>query len=102
MGVTLAAHHLDPAHAVAVIGFGFDVFFAHRRVETRPAGAGIELSGRAEQLVAAADTPVGAIFVVVPIGAGERALGAFLARDRELLVGQLLFPLVVGFFDLIR
>ena len=61
----------------------------HRRVERRPAGAGIELGVRGEQRRSAADAAIGSLRVVVPVLAGERALGAFLARDPVLLGSQL-------------
>ncbi len=39
--------------------------------------------------------------MVVPVLAREGALGAFLARDAELLARELAFPLAVGFHDLV-
>src|SRR5580704_918490 len=41
MRAALAAHRFDAPHPVAVVFFGLDVVFRHRRIEARPAAAGI-------------------------------------------------------------
>src|SRR4051794_36875218 len=48
-----AAQHFVAHHAVARVALRLDVVFINGLVKTRPAGAGIELGVRAEQLQAA-------------------------------------------------
>src|SRR6266436_5781145 len=59
MASAAAAVNLRARHAVAAIGRGFDRA-RHRIVETRPAGAALELRLRHEQRLAAADADEGA------------------------------------------
>src|SRR4026208_2345630 len=92
MSVAFAAHRFGAPHAVAVVVLGLDVLLHRRRPETRPAGARIELGFPAEQFIAATDAAINALLVIVPILARKRPLRAFLARDIELFVVQLLFP----------
>src|SRR5207247_9320510 len=93
MGVAAAAHDLYPLHEKAVIGFCLDVLFCDRGPETRPARSGLELCIGAEQVVPAADALVSALFVVVPVFAGERSFRAFLARILKLFWAETLFSL---------
>src|SRR5262245_38690149 len=95
VGVATAAMHLRAAHAVAVIRFGRHVFLVGRLPEAGPAGAGIELVIRAEELGIAAHASVRALVVVVPIDARKSRLRSFLARDVELLRRERVFPLCV-------
>jgi len=97
---TLAAHHFGSPHHETVVLFGFDIFFGNRRPKAWPSGAGIELGIGREKLIAAAGTPIHSLFMVIPILAGERPLGALLPADVVLLVRQLFFPLILTFFDL--
>src|SRR5205823_11321835 len=83
------------------VGFGLDTFVGKRFPETWPAGTGFELRIRAEQRIAAAHAHILPFFVVVDVLAGERRLGAFLARDLVLLRRQLLAPLCIGFLNLL-
>src|SRR5579884_2950804 len=96
-----AAGDLGADHPEAGVGrFGNGAVMS-RRDKARPSGAGIEFRVRAEELRAAADAFVGSTFVMIPILAGERRLGAFLARDVILLGRQLTPPLgfrLVNFF----
>ena len=62
--------------------------------EARPAGAGVELRVRAEQLVAAGAAAVDAVGLRVRVRAGERRLGALLAQDVEAVGRELLAPLL--------
>ncbi len=62
----------------------------------RPAAAGVELRARLEQRRAAADAVVAAGLEVVPVFAGERALGGGVARHLVLHRVELLAPLRVG------
>src|SRR5688572_32778208 len=98
MGAAFVAGDFGAPHHEAMVVLGGDVFFRHRRPEARPAGAGVKLGIGAEQLVAAAGAAVHAFVVMVPILAGKSALGALLPADLKLLVGQLLAPLLFGFF----
>ncbi len=102
MGVAAGAEHLGPAHAESVIGLDGDVLLRDRLVKTRPAGTGIELGTGIKQRRAATDTAVHAGLVVVPKLAAEGALGAFLAGNIELFLGELLFPVGIGFLDLVH
>src|SRR5258708_39756457 len=92
MRVALRAEHLGAAHSVSAIDARLHVRIVHRRPETGPTGAGIELGAGAEQFVIAADAAIGAVVVQVPVFAGEGGLGAALARDLILLRGQLPLP----------
>ena len=96
------ADDLGAAHEEAVVGPGLDRVVVHRVEEARPAGAGVELGVGAEQLCAAAATAVDAVLLVVPVGAGERALGALLAEDLVLLGRELRPPLRLGLLDLLH
>src|SRR5581483_2954048 len=91
-----AAQHFLAHHAVAGVAPYLDVVFINRLVKARPAGAAIELGVRAEQLQAAADADVFALLVIVPVLAGESALGAVVSCDFVLLGRQLLAPLFIG------
>jgi hypothetical protein len=81
-----------------VVGCG-DILRRGRLKKTRPAGTGLELMVRAEELGATAPAVIDAAFVVVPVFAGEGGLGAFLPGDLELLGRELLAPFGVGFLD---
>src|SRR6185369_5910971 len=80
---------------------GLDVLLGDRRPKARATRTGLELGVRTEQRVATARAAVDALVVVLVIFAGKRTLGAFLAGDGELLGSQLLFPLLIGFDDLL-
>src|SRR3989344_4744913 len=92
----LGAHDLGATHEEFLVIFFSDVFLVRRLIETRPAGAGVELGVGAEQFGAAAYAAVHTVFMTVVVGAGKGTLGAFLTRDVILLRGELLFPLGVG------
>src|SRR5205085_8215701 len=51
--VARRAANLDAPHAVALVHLGLDRVLVHRLEEARPAGAGVELRIRAEELGAA-------------------------------------------------
>ena len=72
-----------------------------RRVEARPSGARLELRIGAEQRVAAADTSIETLVVILGVLVLERALGALFARDLVLFRGQLLAPFRVRLDNLI-
>src|SRR5205823_1506629 len=73
-----------------------DVLGRRGLVEARPAGSGLELRTRAEELRSAARTPVGPVLFDVPVLARERRLGAVATEDVVLLGCQTLTPLLVG------
>src|SRR5690606_38710842 len=82
------------------------LLFAHRfrrerGIEARPARAGIELRQRGEERLAATSAGVRALRLVVPVLAGERPLGALLAKDVELLGSEPLSPLGLAELDLL-
>src|SRR3954469_5790225 len=74
VGAALAANGFGAPHQKTIVLFALDILRGNRRPEARPAGAGIELGIGAKQLVTTADTTIHALFVVVPILAGERPL----------------------------
>src|SRR5262245_42831947 len=99
--VAAAAHDLGAAHEPAVVRVLGHAALRHRRPEARPAGAGVELRRAVEQRLAAADAAVDAVGLVVPVLAGEGALGALAARHLELLRRQLLAPLGFSLLDVV-
>src|SRR5690348_8456833 len=102
VGVAVLADDLGAAHEEAVVRPQFDVLEVGRLGEAGPAGAGVELGVRGEELGAAADTSVHPVGLLVPVGAGEGALGPGVAGHLVLLGRQLLAPLLLGFLDLRR
>src|SRR5262245_52723318 len=99
MCVALTAKRLGSAHKEAIVFFSGDIFFRHRRPETRPTGSRIKLGIRAKQLIAAAAATVDALLVIVPILTSKSGLRAFLPGDVKLLVCQLFLPLGIVLFD---
>ena len=91
----MLADDLGAPHEEAVVGAQLDVLEVGRLGEAGPAGAGVELGVGGEQLGAAADAAVHAVVLLVPVGAGEGALGAGLAGHLVLLGRQLLAPQVL-------
>src|SRR5215470_7296576 len=102
VSVTLRTNYLRAPHEEAVIVLCGDVLLRGWRPETRPPGSGIELLLAAEQGRATADAAVDAFLVIIPVPAGERPLGALLARHRELLRRKLLLPLGIALLDLVH
>src|SRR6185503_9254142 len=97
----LLAVHFDAAHAVGGVLFRLDVAAGHWLGEARPTRSGIELRVGGEERRTATDAGVDAVLLVVPVGAGERALGALFAGNMELLRSELLAPLLWGLADLV-
>ena len=81
VGVALAALHFRARHAVGAIGFFHHIFLGDRRVETGPAGAGIEFGVGAEKFGAATDAAENAFVMDVEIRAGERRFRRRVAGD---------------------
>ena len=101
VAVAASAKHLNPVHAVAVVGTGPDVFLVDGLEETGPAGAGIELVVGLEEREATSNTEIGAVHVVIVEPATECGFGASPAQDFVLLRGQNLLPLGLGAHHLI-
>src|SRR3954463_12338505 len=95
MSAAAAAMHLDPLHPVARIAIRSHRARIPRPREARPAAAALELFLGAEELRSAARAEIPSRLVVVPQGAGEGALGAFLPQDPVLLGRQLAAPFFV-------
>src|SRR4051812_44236965 len=100
MSAAALADDLGPAHPVRRVVPDLDRLGELRLGEARPARAGVELRLGVEQLRAAGGAAVDAVLVVVPVLAGERALGALLAQHLVLLGRELLAPLGVGLLNL--
>src|SRR5690349_2124695 len=94
------ARHFRADHPVAAVLVNLDVRVLPGLGEARPAGAGIELGVRAEQLGSAARAAVDPVVLHVHVAAGERPLGALLAQDLVLLRRELLTPLLICLLDL--
>ena len=71
-----AAEHLVADHSVAVVRPDLDVLGDGGLGEARPAGAGVELGARAEQLRAAGPAAVDPVVLRIGVLAAERRLGA--------------------------
>src|SRR2546428_12336433 len=96
MAAASLAGHLGAVHAVAGVGVQLDVRPVGRLGEAGPAGPRVELGAGIEQLRPASGTPVDAVLVVVPEGAGEGPLGPGLPEHLVLLGGQSSAPFLVG------
>jgi hypothetical protein len=72
-----------------------------RLIEARPSGARLELGVGAEQRVAAADTSIHALVVILGVQVLERPLGALFARDLVLFRSQFLAPFLIRLDDFI-
>ena len=79
------AHDFIPHHPMAVVAMHVDRLRRHLLIEARPAAARIELCRRVEQQLAADDAVVLAVFLMVPILAGEGSFGPLLLGDMVLL-----------------
>src|SRR5579859_6090299 len=99
MPATARAAHFGADHAVAGVDMLVDQRLVGGRGEAGPAAAGIMFGATAEQLGAAAGADIFAGLLVVPVGAGEGALGARLAQHMILLGIEPLAPLVVAEVD---
>src|SRR5437588_2736545 len=96
MAAAAPAQDLGPSHPEAAVLAQLDVLRHRRLVEARPAGPGLELRVRAEQLGAAGRAAVHAVVLDVDVFAGEGALGPVPAQDLVLLGRQPLAPLGVA------
>src|SRR5471030_250827 len=94
------ADYFGANHAVADIADLDHRTVANRRVEARPATAGIKLGFRIEQRLVAADAVVNAVSLGAVVLAGERSFGAFEATNVVLLRIEHGLPFFQGFFQL--
>ena len=99
---TLGTHGLGSYHTIALVHCFFYASFINWSPEAWPPGAGVELRARLEERRVTADAAIGALAMLVPVRAGECALGSRLAGHTELLGGELASPLLVGLLDLVR
>src|SRR5690348_5500686 len=90
------ARHFRAHHAVGLVHVLLDLRLRSRLGEARPAAARVELLARAEQFLAAAGAAIRALGMVVPILAGESALGPLLAQHVVLLGRQALAPILLA------
>src|SRR5881396_545886 len=99
VGIAPAARQLGSLHDQAVVGPCLDVLPGDGLPEARPAGPGLELGVRREQVVAAADALVDPLLVVVPVPSREGSLRPLFAGDLELRGCELLAPFIVRLDD---
>jgi len=95
--IALSTKRFYSPHAMAGIGLGTHAIRVQSRVETRPTRARIKLGRTVKELCPAARAAICAVFVVVPILAGERRLRALLPGHMILFRTQFLTPLLIGF-----
>src|ERR1700760_3559184 len=93
---TAAAADLGAAHEHAVVRTQLDRVVGSGLEEARPAGTGVELGVRLEQLVPAACALVGAVLLVPEQRAGERHLGVAVAQHVVLLAEHRYLPFLLA------
>jgi hypothetical protein len=93
MGIALGAADFGAHHAVGRVPVFHDASFFGGLVETRPAGAGVELGIRIKQRSAAANAVIHTRFFRVPVLARKGTLGPSFTSHMILLGRELLFPL---------
>ncbi len=98
MGTASPTNNFRPNHEVAVIRQQRDAI-AGGLPKTRPAGSGVELRPRVKQHLPAADAPVHAVLMMVPILSGKCPLGPFLPSDVILHRREDLSPFLIGLRD---
>src|SRR5262245_13866383 len=101
VGIAAAAQHLRPHREPAAVLLQRHVALGERLPETGPARSRVKLRPGVEQRLPAADAGIDTVLLRVPVGPGEGPFGALLARDAELLLGQLPAPRVIGFYYLV-
>src|ERR1019366_5066908 len=101
MRIALRTARLGASHAIAGVGVLNDVVAVGGGKEARPSGSRIKLGFRTKKQSAAADAVVRSVVVLVPVLAGEGALGAAGAGDLILLGSKLLPPFGLGLRDLV-
>src|SRR6185312_2819753 len=99
MAAAAAAMHFGAQHAKGAVRGGADRVL-ERLIETRPAGAALELGLRREQRQVAAGAGEDALTVLLQQRAGAWPLGALVAQYLVLLRRQLRAPFGIGLLDL--
>jgi len=100
--VAACAAHLDPAHAMALVGMLGDMGGVHRLGEARPARSRIIFVDAVEQLELARGAGIDAVGLVVGVAPGIGAFGAGFAQHVELFRGQALAPLGLGEIEMLH
>ena len=96
MAVTGSASDFGPDHAMAVVLVKAHLLAIGWAGEARPAAAAVELGAAVEQKLAAAGAAIAAFVMIVPVEAGEGALGAALAEHLILFGREAPAPFLVG------
>src|SRR5215470_2442756 len=96
MRIARRAQYFSALHEEAPVLLGAKVLLGHRRIEARPAAAGVELGRRVEQRRAAAYARVGSGLFGGPVLAAEGCFGPLLPCHAVLLRRELLLPFGVG------
>src|SRR3954447_10844944 len=94
VGAAVLAHDLRAPHEQRLVVALLDLALLGGLVEAGPAGAGVELRARVEQVLAAHNAAVHAVVVAVVVLAGEGALGPGLLGHVVLLGGEPLAQLL--------
>lgn len=100
VSIAFGADHFGADHAVADIAHFHHGTALDRRVEARPATAGIELGPRIEQRFVATDAVVHTVGLGGVVFTGKRALGALQPADVVLLRVEHGTPFFKGSFQL--
>lgn len=98
--ITTVAEHLRPVHAEATVRFFANVLFRNWLEKTRPARSGFELRVGGEEIVIAADAPVNARLVVVPVRTAAGQFCSLSPSNPELFWRENLLPLIVCLHNL--
>jgi hypothetical protein len=96
MPAAALAQNLRAHHAEAAVRAELDVLRHRGLKEAGPAGAGVELCVRAEQLRPAPGAAIDAVVLDVPVGAREGSLGAVAAQNLVLRRREPLAPLLLA------
>jgi hypothetical protein len=102
MCIAAAAEYFHSLHRMAPVFFLPDIFPRKRRIKAGPSGSRIILGVGAEQCVAAADTSIYPLLMVIPVLARKGFFCSFQARNPELLGTQLFFPFHLRFDNFFR
>ena len=92
----ITTQQFDSVHAMLVVRTLQDVGFIQFRVEAGPSAAGVELTVRIKQGMAAADAVIVSTLPALIVFTAVRRFGACLPGNTILFRRQLLFPLLVG------
>ena len=102
VGAAGITHHFGPAHSVAVVVFGFHVFFGDGFVEAGPSAAGIEFRARIEQFVSARGAAIHSRLFRIVIFSREGRFGALHPADLVLFRCEFFLPVLFGFLNFLH